>query len=233
MIQLVPQLRILLACEPVDFRKGIDALAALCKSQLAQEPMSGAIFVFRNRSGTALKLLTYDGRGYWLSRKRQNTYVVTQLAADHATIIDPTHPLFGQTLPILRASRHHLKERIVVALPDGRERRIPVSITNLIDRPSDNSTAAGLISVRTLLPLAELIRVMVAPQEENIHGATSYSTAAELPRCNQSPGTGPNVNVDALEKFASQPSESTDTVSGRVDSPHSQANRSDREGGER
>jgi hypothetical protein len=66
MIQLVPQLKILLACEPVDFRKGIDALAALCKSQLAQEPMSGAIFVFRNRSGTALKLLTYDGRGYWL-----------------------------------------------------------------------------------------------------------------------------------------------------------------------
>jgi transposase len=70
MIQLVPQLRILLACEPVDFRKGIDALAALCKSQLAQEPMSGAIFVFRNRSGTALKLLTYDGRGYWLCLRR-------------------------------------------------------------------------------------------------------------------------------------------------------------------
>jgi Family of unknown function (DUF5372) len=166
-------------------------------------------------------------------RKRQNTYVVTQLAADHATIVDPTHPLFGQTLPILRASRHHLKERIVVALPDGRERRIPVSITNLIERPSDNSTAARLISVRTLLPLAEIIRAMVAPQEENIHGATSHSTAAELPRYNQSPGTGPNINLDALEKLASGPSESTDTVSGRVDSSHPQASRGDREGGER
>jgi Family of unknown function (DUF5372) len=166
-------------------------------------------------------------------RKRQNTYVVTQLAADHATIVDPTHPLFGQTLPILRASRHHLKERIVVALPDGRERRIPISITNLIERPSDNSMATGLISVRTLLPLAELIRVMVTPQEENIHGATSHSTAAELPRCNQSPGTEPNINVDTLEKFASRPSESTDTVSGRADSSHPQASRGDREGGER
>ena len=70
MIQLVPQLKILLACEPVDFRKGIDSLAALCKYQLAQEPMSGAVFVFRNRSGTALKLLTYDGRGYWLCLRR-------------------------------------------------------------------------------------------------------------------------------------------------------------------
>jgi hypothetical protein len=164
------------------------------------------------------------------ARKRQNTYVVNQLAADHATIVDPTHPLFGQTLPILRASRHHLKERIVVALPDGRERRIPISITNLIERQSDNSTAAGLISVRTLAPLAELIRVMVALQEENIHGATSHSTATELPRRNQSPGTGPNINVDTLEKFASRPSESTDAVSGRADSSHP---RGDREGGER
>jgi hypothetical protein len=163
-------------------------------------------------------------------RKRQNTYVVNQLAADHATIVDPTHPLFGQTLPILRASRHHLKERIVVALPDGRERRIPISITNLIERQSDNSPAAGLISVRTLAPVAKLIRVMVALQVENIHGATSHSTATELPRCNQSPGTEPNIKVDTLEKFASRPSESTDTVSGRVDSSHP---RSDREGGER
>jgi hypothetical protein len=132
--------------------------------------------------------------------------VVTQLAADHATIVDPTHPLFGQTLPILRASRHHLKERIVVALPDGRERRIPISITNLIESPSDDSTAEVLISVRTLAPLAELIRAMVAPQEENIHGATSHSTAAALPRCNQSPGTGTNINVDTLEKFTSRSS---------------------------
>ena len=70
MIQLVPQLKILLACEPVDFRKGIDSLAALCKGQLDQDPLSGVMFVFRNRSGTALKLLTYDGRGYWLCLRR-------------------------------------------------------------------------------------------------------------------------------------------------------------------
>jgi transposase len=70
MIQLVPQLRILLACRPVDFRCGIDGLAALCRRELAENPMSGALFVFRNRSGTALKLLCYDGLGYYLVTRR-------------------------------------------------------------------------------------------------------------------------------------------------------------------
>jgi hypothetical protein len=70
MIQLIPQLKILLACQPVDFRKGIDSLAALCRAQLNQNPFSGALFVFRNRSGTALKLLVYDGRGFWLCLRR-------------------------------------------------------------------------------------------------------------------------------------------------------------------
>lgn len=70
MIQLVPQLRILLACAPVDFRKGLDSLLALCKGPLKQDPFSGTLFVFRNRSGTALKLLVYDGTGYWLCLKR-------------------------------------------------------------------------------------------------------------------------------------------------------------------
>lgn len=70
MIQVLPQLKILLAYEPVDFRKGIDTLAALCKAELKEDPFSGALFVFRNRSGTALKLLSYDGQGFWLCHKR-------------------------------------------------------------------------------------------------------------------------------------------------------------------
>jgi transposase len=70
MLQLVPQLRILLAIEPVDFRKGIDSLAALCRDQWQQDPFSGTLFVFRNRSATALKLLVYDGSGFWLCWRR-------------------------------------------------------------------------------------------------------------------------------------------------------------------
>jgi transposase len=70
MLQLTPQTRVFLACEPADFRRGIDGLAALCRQRLGADPMEGAIFVFRNRRGTALKLLSYDGQGYWLCQKR-------------------------------------------------------------------------------------------------------------------------------------------------------------------
>jgi transposase len=70
MLQLTPQSRILLATAPVDFRKGIDGLAAVCRQQLRDQPLSGAVFVFRNRAGTALKLLVYDGQGFWLCTKR-------------------------------------------------------------------------------------------------------------------------------------------------------------------
>jgi transposase len=70
MLQLTPQSRVFLACEPADFRRGIDGLAALCRQRLRVDPMDGAIFVFRNRRGSALKLLSYDGQGFWLCHKR-------------------------------------------------------------------------------------------------------------------------------------------------------------------
>ena len=66
MLQLTPQSRIFLATAPVDFRKGIDGLAAVCRQVLGDNPLEGAVYVFRNRAGTALKLLLYDGQGYWL-----------------------------------------------------------------------------------------------------------------------------------------------------------------------
>jgi transposase len=63
MIQIAPQMRILLAVEPVDFRKGIDGLAALCRQVLATDPMAGALVVFRSRSRRAIRCLCYDGYG--------------------------------------------------------------------------------------------------------------------------------------------------------------------------
>src|SRR5271157_4846429 len=70
MIQITPQMRILVAIEPCDFRKGIDGLARVCKEVLKQDPFSGWVFVFRNRPATALKALVYDGQGFWLCHKR-------------------------------------------------------------------------------------------------------------------------------------------------------------------
>lgn len=98
MIQLVPQLRILLACEPVDFRKGIDSLAALCKDKLAQDPFTGALFVFRNRAGTALKLLVYDGQGFWLCLRR---FSQGRIRWWPQAIDAPLHPIEAQELSVL------------------------------------------------------------------------------------------------------------------------------------
>ena len=70
MIQIAPQMRILVAVEAVDFRKGIDGLAGVCREKLAQDPFAGYLFVFRNRRATSVKVLVYDGQGFWCCQKR-------------------------------------------------------------------------------------------------------------------------------------------------------------------
>ncbi len=70
MLAITPQMKILVATEPADFRKGIDGLVRLCRDALAEDPLAGTVFCFRNRRKTAIKLLVYDGQGFWLCQKR-------------------------------------------------------------------------------------------------------------------------------------------------------------------
>ncbi len=70
MIQVTAQMRVFVAVEPADFRRGIDGLARLVRERLGRDPFSGCVVVFRNRRRTAVKLLAYDGQGYWLCHKR-------------------------------------------------------------------------------------------------------------------------------------------------------------------
>jgi transposase len=70
MIQITPQMRVLVGVEPADFRCGIDGLAERCRKVLDADPFSGTLFVFRNRRRTAIKVLVYDGQGFWLCHKR-------------------------------------------------------------------------------------------------------------------------------------------------------------------
>ncbi len=62
--------RVLLAESPVDFRCGIDGLEAICRLQLEENPFSGTLFIFHNRRGTQIRILCYDGQGFWLITKR-------------------------------------------------------------------------------------------------------------------------------------------------------------------
>jgi transposase len=62
--------RVLVAAKPVDFRKGMDGLAALARETLGQDPFSGTILVFRAKRADRVKLLLWDGSGLMLVSKR-------------------------------------------------------------------------------------------------------------------------------------------------------------------
>lgn len=70
MLQISAQHKIYIGIQPIDFRRGIDGIAALCWKQFQLDPQSGHCFIFRNRRGNAIKLLTFDAQGYWLCYKR-------------------------------------------------------------------------------------------------------------------------------------------------------------------
>lgn len=69
MIHITTQQHLHLWVKPIDFRKGIDALVGLCRQHIGS-PYDGTVFAFRNKNGMAVKLLVYDGTGFWLCTKR-------------------------------------------------------------------------------------------------------------------------------------------------------------------
>jgi transposase len=62
--------RVLVATRPVDFRKGMDGLAALVQESLGCDPYSGVIYVLRAKRADRVKLLLWDGSGLMLVSKR-------------------------------------------------------------------------------------------------------------------------------------------------------------------
>ncbi len=70
MLTWPPTVRIFIAAEPVDMRRGFDGLAAIARDVLAQDPLSGHVFVFRSRNGKRVKVLFWDRSGLCLVYKR-------------------------------------------------------------------------------------------------------------------------------------------------------------------
>ena len=70
MLQITPHHNIIFSISPVDFRKGIDGLCSICRNHLETEPIEGAVFVFTNKRHISLKILIYDGMGFWLCTRR-------------------------------------------------------------------------------------------------------------------------------------------------------------------
>lgn len=70
MLALSNHLPVYVYRDPVDFRNGIDGLVAISRNELKRDPFSGAAFVFTNRRRVGIKILIYDGQGFWLCQKR-------------------------------------------------------------------------------------------------------------------------------------------------------------------
>ncbi len=80
MLTLSPAVRIYLATGSTDLRRSIDGLSALVRERLALDPLSGHLFLFRNRRGDRLKILAWDRSGFWILYKRleQGTFCVAR-----------------------------------------------------------------------------------------------------------------------------------------------------------
>lgn len=88
MLSFPPALKIFLASAPTDMRKNHDGLAALVEHVLAENPLSGHLFVFRNKSGDRVKLLYWDTDGYalWYKRLEAGRFRFPSAAAPRLTI---------------------------------------------------------------------------------------------------------------------------------------------------
>ena len=70
MLTLPPSVRIFVALGATDMRRGMDSLSTLVRERLGLEPLSGHLFLFRNRRGDRVKILMWDRSGFWVLYKR-------------------------------------------------------------------------------------------------------------------------------------------------------------------
>jgi len=69
MLSIPPAISIFLYTQPTDMRQGFDGLSGIVRSELAADPLDGSLFLFVNRRRDRLKILHFDGTGYWLYYK--------------------------------------------------------------------------------------------------------------------------------------------------------------------
>ena len=104
----------------------------------------------------------------WSRNQTQRDTPLFEELSGEVTITDPTHPLYGQTLPRLSVRVNRSKTHVTVLLPTGRRRSVPRSATDL-ERPAEEASPdppLPVISVRTILPLARFVQGLKQAKEE-------------------------------------------------------------------
>jgi hypothetical protein len=120
------------------------------------------------------------------NQTQQDTLLFEELSGE-VTITDPTHPLYGQTFPLLTIRVNRSKTHVTVLLPTGRRRSVPRLATNLERLAEESSFDPPLpvISVRTILPLAHLVQGLKQAKEES-HAEQAASTIQPTEQCSTS-----------------------------------------------
>ena len=92
MLTLSPAVRIYVATGATDLRRSIDGLAALVRERFALDPLSGHLFLFRNRRGDRLKILAWDQGGFWVLYKRleRGTFAWPDAEAEAPVLLRPS-----------------------------------------------------------------------------------------------------------------------------------------------
>jgi len=82
MLSISPTVSIFLYVPPADLRKGFDGLSGLVRREFAADPLDGSLFLFINRRRDRLKILHWDGTGYWLYYKLLEAGTFETIASD-------------------------------------------------------------------------------------------------------------------------------------------------------
>jgi transposase len=111
MLPLPPGVRVFVATERVDGRKGIDGLSALVRSQFAEDPLSGTMFVFFTRRADRVRVLHWDRDGYVLIIKRleKGTYKLPWAAEPGRVVIEAAELLMVLEGIELRGARRRAR----------------------------------------------------------------------------------------------------------------------------
>ena len=145
--------RIYLACGKTDMRKSINGLSAIVESTFKLNPYSAAIFVFCNGNRDRIKILEWDGDGYWLYLKRLETGKFRWPKADEAEMTmdlsnDELSHLLGSPKVVQKLLRKELK------IGQSKEDFSPPSFEIARIRETLNSTATTLPQTSNLPQLS-------------------------------------------------------------------------------
>ncbi len=164
MLSLSSTLRIFLATEPADMRKGFDGLSQLVRDRIAQDPLSGHLYVFRNRRRDRIKILYWDRDGFALWYKNQTTdfpstdwwHTLTGGAHNQVAGTDPPRGLVPGSSNEHAPRRLAVSRRTKAAVPPAQPESTPRTDSPLDGTPGRAATKGAASSRTTRRPAASV-----------------------------------------------------------------------------